>query len=131
MSNNPSNEELNDDENEFEEETEGDEEDDFEGEVIEEHLRQSGKRRRRKKIKIRKRVKIKRKASPKRRVKKTFETIIWVIVAAAFVATLVILILQLDLNTKSKKIRSVGMNISTLNNLFDVASVKKDNHFLL
>jgi len=137
MSNNPSNEKLNEEENEFEdefegEESEGDDENDFEGEVIEEHLDSSGRRRRRrKKIKIRKRVKIKRKASPKKRVKKTFETIIWVIVVAAFVTTLVILILQLDFNTKNKKIRSVGMNTATGKVLQPSSTFTNDKHFLL
>jgi hypothetical protein len=135
MNTNPSDEELNEDENdnEIEDENEqyGDDENDFEGEVIEEHLGSGGKRRRRKKIKIRKRVKIKRKASPKKRVKKTFETIIWIIVAAAFVTTLVILILQLDLNTKNKKIRSVGMNTATGKVLQPSSSFTNDKHFLL
>jgi hypothetical protein len=132
MSNNPSNEELNEEENEFEDETEGNDENDFEGEIIEEHLDSSGRRRRRrKKIKIRKRVKIKRKASPKKRVKKTFETIIWVIVVASFVTTLVILILQLDFNTKNKKIRSVGMNTATEKVLQPSSTFTNDKHFLL
>jgi hypothetical protein len=135
MNTNPSDEELNEDENdnEIEDENEqyGDDENDFEGEVIEEHLGSGGKRRRRKKIKIRKRVKIKRKASPKKRVKKTFETIIWIIVVAAFVTTLVILILQLDLNTKNKKVRSVGMSTATENVLQHSNSFTNDKHFLL
>ena len=119
-------------EEEIEVDDEGDDKNDFEGEVIEEHLGHSGKRkRRRKKIKIRKRVKIKRKSSPKKRVKKTFETIIWIIVVAAFVTTLVILILQLDLNTKNKKIRSVGMNDSTEKLLTNSYSLPTDKHFLL
>ncbi len=135
MNTNPSDEELNEDENdnEIEDENEqyGDDENDFEGEVIEEHLGSGRRRRRRKKIKIRKRVKIKRKASPKKRVKKTFETIIWIIVVAAFVTTLVILILQLDLNTKNKKIRSVGMNTATDNVLHPSNTFTNDKHFLL
>lgn len=133
MNNNPSDEELNEDEidNEIEDESDSDDEKDFEGEVIEEHLGSGRRRRRRKKIKIRKRVKIKRKASPKKRVKKTFETIIWIIVVAAFVTTLVILILQLDLNTKNKKIRSVGMNDETEQVLQHSNTLENDKHFLL
>ena len=50
MNNNPSEEELNEEENEIEEETEGesevDDENDFEGEIIEEHLDSSNRRRR-------------------------------------------------------------------------------------
>ena len=133
MNNNPSDEELNEDENdnEFEDESDSEDENDFEGEVIEEHLGSGRRRRRRKKIKIRKRVKIKRKASPKKRVKKTFETIIWIIVVAAFVTTLVILILQLDLNTKNKKIRSVGMN-DELEQVIQLSNtLENDKHFLL
>lgn len=135
MNNNPSDEELNEDENdnEFEDENESDSDDenDFEGEVIEEHLGSGRRRRRRKKIKIRKRVKIKRKTSPKKRVKKTFETIIWIIVLAAFVTTLVILILQLDLNTKNKKIRSVGMIDESEQLLQHSNTLENDKHFLL
>lgn len=135
MNNNPSDEELNDDDYDSEivdeNESDSDDENDFEGEVIEEHLGSGRRRRRRKKIKIRKRVKIKRKASPKKRVKKTFETIIWIIVVAAFVTTLVILILQLDLNTKNKKIRSVGMNDETEQVLQHSNTLENDKHFLL
>ena len=135
MNNNPSDEELNEDENDSEivdeNESDSDDENDFEGEVIEEHLGSGWRRRRRKKIKIRKRVKIKRKASPKKRVKKSFETIIWIIVVAAFVTTLVILILQLDLNTKNKKIRSVGMNDEPEQVIQLSNTLENDKHFLL
>jgi len=124
MNYNPSDEELNEDENKLNDEN------DFAGEIVEEHL-DSSSRRRRKKVKIRKRVKIKRKASPKKRIKKTFEIIIWIIVVAAFVTTLVILILQLDLNTKNKKIRSVSMikNANTLTHQQNRLTF--DKHFLL
>jgi hypothetical protein len=85
-----------------------------EGEIIEEHLSSDGtkRKRRKRKIKIRKRVKIKRKASPKKKAKKMIETISWVIIIAAFVTTLVIMMLHLDLNPKSKKTPKV----SELNN---------------
>ncbi len=131
MNKNPSDEEENEIEGDIEDETEGDDENNFEGEVIEEHLGSGSRGKRRKKIKIRKRVKIKRKASPKKRVKKTFETIIWIVVVAAFVTTLVILILQLDLNTKNKKVRKVGMNTATENVLQHSNSFTNDKHFLL
>ena len=82
MNNNPSEEELNEDENELNDEN------DFEGEIVEEHLSSGERGRRRKKVKIRKRVKIKRKANPKKRVKKTFETFIWIIVVVGAAAAL-------------------------------------------
>jgi len=125
MNNNPSEEELNEDENELNDEN------DFEGEIVEEHLGSGERGRRRKKVKIRKRVKIKRKATPKKRVKKTFETFIWIIVVVAFITTLVILILQLDLNTKNKKVRSVGINTAPENVLQHSSSFTNDKHFLL
>jgi hypothetical protein len=130
MNNNPSEEELNEEESVIKGESEVDDKNDFEGEIVEEHLGSSN-RRRRKKIKIRKRVKIKRKASPKKRAKKTIETIIWILVLAAFITTLVILILQLDLNTKNKKIRSVSINknVNTFNQQQNRLSF--DKHFLL
>ena len=132
MNTKPSDEEEKEIEGDFEDETEVDDDSDFEGEVIEEHLGGTGSvRRRRKKIKIRKRVKIKRKASPKKRVKKTFETILWIIVVAAFVITLVILILQLDLNTKNKKVRSTGINTVPENVLQHSSTFTNDKHFLL
>lgn len=133
MENNKPGEEENEHEFEegFEEGSEGDGGDDFQGEIIEDHLGSKRRRRSRKKIKIRKRVKIKRKASPKKRVKKTFEMIMWIIVVAAFVTTLVILILQLDFNTKNKKIRSVGMNAAVNNILHLANTLENDKHFLL
>ena len=59
----------------------------------------------RKRIKIRKRVKIKRKTSPKKKARKLLETVAWVLVTAAFLVTLVILILQLDFNSKHRQKR--------------------------
>jgi hypothetical protein len=131
MNTKPSDEEEKEIEGDFEDETEGDDESDFEGEVIEEHLDSGRRRRRHKKVKIRKRVKIKRKASPKKRIKKTFEPILWIIVVAAFVITLVILILQLDLNTKNKKVRSAVINTAPENVLQHCSTFTNDKHFLL
>ena len=125
MNNNPSEEELNEDENELNDEN------DFEGEIVEEHLSSGERGRRRKKVKIRKRVKIKRKATPKKRVKKTFETLIWIIVVVAFITTLIILVVQLDLNPKSKKSRSSSMNTVPENVLQHSNSFTNDKHFLL
>jgi flagellar basal body-associated protein FliL len=76
-----------------------------EGHLIEEHL-EGKSNRRRKKIKIRQRVRIKRKSDPKKRVKKMLETIAWILIIAAFVVTLVVLVMQLDFNSKNKKKRS-------------------------
>ncbi|MFM9055585.1 MAG: hypothetical protein ACKOQY_02710 [Bacteroidota bacterium] len=76
-----------------------------EGHLIEEHL-EGISRRRRKKIKIRQRVRIKRKSNPKKRVKKMLETIAWILIIAAFVVTIVVLVMQLDFNSKNKKKRS-------------------------
>lgn len=93
-----------------------DTDEEHEGEIIEEHLSSDGsqRKRRRRKIKIRKRVKIKRKASPKKKAKKMIETISWVIIIAAFVTTLIVMMLHLDLNPKSKKTPKV----SELNNTY-------------
>jgi hypothetical protein len=79
--------------------------DEFEGELIEEHLSDgdSGHHRKKRRIKIRKRVRIKRKSSPKKKARKMLETVAWVLIVAAFIVTLVVLVLQLDLNTKVKK----------------------------
>jgi hypothetical protein len=79
-------------------------------EATEEESQEPGKRRRhRKRIKIRKRVKIKRKESPKKKARKLIETVAWVIVVAAFIVTLIILLLQLDFSSKQRqKSRSVN-----------------------
>ncbi|MFM7015660.1 MAG: hypothetical protein ACKOX3_04960 [Bacteroidota bacterium] len=123
MNTHPSEDEINEEENELNDEN------DFEGEIVEEHL--GSRRRRKKKIKIKKRVKIKRKSSPKKRVKKTIETVLWVLVVAAFVTTLIILILQLDLNTKNKKIRTVGKNEVTTQQGQPMNGIRNVKHFLL
>jgi hypothetical protein len=90
---------------------ESEDDEDEEGHLIEEHLDEdhpgsSGKRRHRKRIKIRKRVRIKRKTSGKKKVRNLMTTIIWIIIVAAFIITLVMLSLQLDLSSKHKKSRS-------------------------
>lgn len=80
-----------------------------EGHLIEEHLDADGStgRRRRRKIKIRKRVKIKRKSTPKKKVRKAMQTLSWILIVAAFLITLIILVLQLDFSAKNKKRKSV------------------------
>jgi hypothetical protein len=77
-----------------------------EGHLIEEQDNGSH-RRRRKRIKVRKRVRIKRKSSPKKKVKKVLSTIAWIVVIAAFIVTIVVLVLQLDLNSKHRNKKSV------------------------
>ena len=76
-----------------------------EGHLIEEHL-EGGSKRRRKKIKIRQRVRIKRKSNPKKRAKKMLETIAWILIIAAFLVTIIVLVMQLDFNSKNKKKRT-------------------------
>ena len=77
-----------------------------EGSLIEEQYNSRGRRIRRK-IKIRKRVRIKRKVSPKKKVKRVLELIAWILVFASFIVTIVILVLQLDLNSKHRNKKSV------------------------
>jgi len=59
--------------------------------------------RKRRRIKIRRRIRIKKRTSPKKKAKKTMETVAWILIIAAFIITLVIMILQLDLNDKRTK----------------------------
>ncbi len=61
-----------------------------------------GQRRRRKR-KVRKRIRIKKKSKPTRKILKVVERFIWVAVIAAFIATLVILVKQLDIREEKKK----------------------------
>lgn len=83
-------------------------EDGLEGHLIDETALDA-KGRRRTKIKIRRRVRIKKKSSPKKKAKKLVETVAWVLILAAFIITLLVMVLQLDLTTRSKK-RSIGSN---------------------
>lgn len=76
------------------------------GSLTEEQYSWSGRRIRRK-IKIRKRVRIKRKVSPKKKVKRILELIAWILVFASFIVTIVIWVLQLDLNSKHRNKKSV------------------------
>jgi hypothetical protein len=83
-------------------------EDGLEGHLIDETALDA-KGRRRTKIKLRRRVRIKKKSSPKKKAKKLVETVAWVLILAAFIVTLLVMVLQLDLTTRSKK-RSIGSN---------------------
>jgi hypothetical protein len=71
---------------------------------------QRRRKRHRKRIKIRKKVRIKRKVSPKKKARKLLETFAWVLVVAAFIITLVILILQLDFNSKHRQKKKASLN---------------------
>lgn len=79
--------------------------DEDEGSEEEEPGQEGQKRRRRKyrkKVKIRKRVRIKKKTTPKKKAKKMLETVAWVVIIAAFIFTLVMMVLQLDLDSKHR-----------------------------
>ena len=90
-------------------------EDGLEGHLIDETALDA-KGRRRTKIKIRRRVRIKKKSSPKKKAKKLVETVAWVLILAAFIVTLLVMVLQLDLTTRSKK-RSIGSNFQKSKNV--------------
>lgn len=68
-------------------------------------------KRRRTRVKIRKRVRIKRKSSPKKKLKKILEAIAWVLVIAAFIATIIVLVVELDFNSKNRKKRSLHIDV--------------------
>ena len=68
-------------------------------------------RRRHKRIKVRRRIRIKKRTSPKKKAKRTMETVAWVVIIAAFLICLIILILQLDLNDKRTK-KAIGTPLS-------------------
>lgn len=74
--------------------------------------------RKRRRIKVRRRIRIKKRTNPKKKAKKTMENIAWVVIVAAFLATLIILILQLDLNDKRTK-KSMGKSVSMIENAVD------------
>ena len=79
----------------------------------------SGQRRRRRRIKVRKRVRIKKKISPRKKAKKLIETIIWIIAIFAFIATLVMLVMQLELNSQHKPKKKSGIDKPINNYRFD------------
>lgn len=53
--------------------------------------------------KVRKRIRIKKKSGPKRKIKKVIEKLIWIIIIGSFIATLVIMMKQLDIKDESLK----------------------------
>ncbi len=93
------------------EDTTDEPEDLTEGVSEEEHLDTDHHGRKRRRIKVRRRIRIKKRSSPKKKARKTMETIAWILIIAAFVMTLIILVLQLDLNDKRTK-KSLGKEVS-------------------
>ncbi len=71
--------------------------------------------RRRKRIKVRKRIRVTKRVSSKKKASKTIETIAWVLIIAAFLLTLIILILQLDIKDRRVK-ESMGKGVSVIEN---------------
>lgn len=72
-----------------------------------------GSHRHTRRTRVRKRIRIKKKSSPKRKIKKILERLLWLIVIAGFIATLVIMIKQLDIrdeSVKKKKTKSMLNN---------------------
>ena len=91
-------------------EEENEDNDPLEDEMSELEEDGSGKRRRRRRIKVRKRVRIKKKISPRKKAKKLFETVIWIIAIFAFIATLIMLVMQLELNSKHMPKKKSGLD---------------------
>lgn len=63
----------------------------------------SGRKRRR--IKIRKRIRIKKKPSAKKKVRKIAERIFWTLIILGFIASLIVMIVQLDIKDEKFKQR--------------------------
>ncbi|MFM1744894.1 MAG: hypothetical protein RLZZ630_831 [Bacteroidota bacterium] len=82
------------------------------------------RRRRRKRIKVRKRVRLKRKSNPKKKIRKILEIIAWTVIIIAFIATLVVLISELDFNEKNRKKRT---QLISPEPTMDLTEIKHDN----
>jgi hypothetical protein len=54
-------------------------------------------------VRVRKRIRVKRKKSPKKKIRKFFERILWTVVILAFLMTLFYLLKQLDLTDQRYK----------------------------
>lgn len=83
----------------------GQEEPDSDGPSISEEyvIGKSGRKRRR--IKIRKRIRIKKKPSAKKKVRKIAERIFWTLIILGFIASLIVMIVQLDIKDEKFKQR--------------------------
>lgn len=82
----------------------------------ENNRKQDGSHRHRRRTRVRKRIRIKKKSNPKRKIKKILERLIWIIIIAGFITTLVILVKTLDIkdeNIKKKKSKT-SFNSNTL-----------------
>jgi hypothetical protein len=70
--------------------------------------RHGERKRHRRRIKIRKRVRIKKKVSGRKKARKLMEMAAWVLIIAAFIITIVMLVLQLDLDSKHRQKKKGG-----------------------
>ena len=72
--------------------------------VHEEHIiGKSGRKRRR--IKVRKRIRIKKKPSAKKKFRKIAERVFWTLIIVGFIASLIVMIVQLDIKDEKFKQR--------------------------
>lgn len=100
-------EEIDDPDDKNEEETENDSSTSHSHSSDGRHRRHSRKKRR---IKIKKRVRVKKKTSSKRKYKKFFETLIWIILIGGFITALVVLFNTLEINDSKYKGGKKTMN---------------------
>ena len=76
---------------------------------------ESGGHRHGRRRRIRKRIRIKKKANPKKKIKKLAEKIIWLVIILGFIASLFIMVRQLNLvDEKTKKGKTSSMNSEKL-----------------
>ncbi|MEO5570302.1 MAG: hypothetical protein ABIT08_14000 [Bacteroidia bacterium] len=76
----------------------------------------SQRRRRR----VRKRIRIKKKASPKKKIRKYAEKIIWLLIIIGFIATLIIMVQQLNVvDEKNKKTKTSSINSFTISQIIN------------
>lgn len=78
----------------------------------------------RQRVKVRKRIRVRKKKSSKRKIKKIFEYLLWFIVIAGFITTLVIMIKELEISDekyKKKKKSDSSFNLMIPRNDYDHA----------
>ncbi len=79
-------------------------EEEFPGDDLTEHSESSDlPKRRRTKVKIRKKIRIKQKPSAKKLISKIAERAFWVIIIAGFIASLIVMIIDLDVRDEKFK----------------------------
>lgn len=83
-------------------ETNSDDEKDYSSENSESHG-PGGSGRKRKRIKVRKRIRIKKKPSAKKQFKKVAERVFWALIIIGFIASLIVMIVQLDIKDEKYK----------------------------